>query len=163
MFLQWAVCSMLFQGKSSPRRFFDLCLLSNCPACPASHLGLVSFGNLGRQGHWIKAKDQRSFWEKLKSTALITTSFLAEGNIQSNDYSTCLCTVDGVTVPHQPYANHSCDCKWLLGNSYAIYCTQVGRVIIDSEAFFRVFSTATVNDPFLFFAVATKRWQIVYR
>ena len=48
-----------------------------------------------------------------------------------NDYSTCLCTVDGVAVPQQPDANHSCDCKWLLGNSYAIYCTQVGRVIID--------------------------------
>ena len=47
-----------------------------------------------------------------------------------NDDSTCLCTVDGVAVPQLPFANHACDCKWLLWNSYAIYCTQVGRVII---------------------------------
>ena len=50
--------------------------------------------------------------------------------ITRNDYSTYLCTVDGVAVPLQPFAIATVVCKWLLRNSYAIYCTQAGRVII---------------------------------
>ena len=46
-----------------------------------------------------------------------------------NDYSTYLCTVDGVAVPQQPFAIATVVCKWLLRNSYAIYCTQAGQVI----------------------------------
>ena len=47
-----------------------------------------------------------------------------------NDYSTYLCTVDGVAVPLQPFAIARVVCKLLLRNSYAIYRTQAGRVII---------------------------------
>ena len=63
----------------------------------------------------------------------------------ANDYSTCLCTVDGVAVPQQLFASHSCDCKWLLWNSYTIYCTQVGRVII---AWKEPVTTTTRRFPF---------------
>ena len=51
----------------------------------------------------------------------------------SNDYSTYLCTVDGVAVPLKPFAIATVVCKWLLQNSYGIYCTQADRVIIASK------------------------------
>ena len=54
--------------------------------------------------------------------------------VHTNDYSTYLCTVDGVAVPQQPFAIATVFCKWLLQNSYAIYCTQAGRVIIGAHS-----------------------------
>ena len=58
--------------------------------------------------------------------------------VDINDYSTYLCTVDGIAVPQQPFAIASVVCKWLLWNSYAIYCTQAGQVIIGDGAFFLI-------------------------
>ena len=51
-----------------------------------------------------------------------------------NDYSTYLCTVDGIAVPLQPFAIATVVCKWLLRNSYTIYCTQADRVLIVATA-----------------------------
>ena len=46
---------------------------------------------------------------------------LQQARWQINDYSTYLCTVDGVAVPQQPFAIARVVCIWLLWSSYTIY------------------------------------------
>ena len=47
-----------------------------------------------------------------------------------NDYTTCLCTADGVTVPQKSFAKKQHIYKSFLWNSNAMYCTLAVCVII---------------------------------
>ena len=62
-----------------------------------------------------------------------------------NDYSTYLCTVDGIAVPLQSFVITTVVYKWLLRNSYAICCTQADRVIIEGR-FLINYMAKTVED-----------------
>ena len=70
--------------------------------------------------------DRCSWWSQDRGIRCITLTKV----ITYGQWLLDLLVYSSVAVPLQPFAIATVVCKWLLRNSYAIYCTQADRVII---------------------------------